>query len=288
VWKLLDAASARQWAAYRAEVAGFFFRKFDLESQLFAFEETRTALILNPADPDAITIRGRIANRQIPSGLARDLDIAPDFRGLSANLAAEIAVVQNSFQAYVSVVSLETIADSIRDSLSLMATQLADRRLEAQADVTIAQQDVQIVQAEMSNIQFQIDDIDKQIETIRENRFSIVGILSDVGSIAGVVVGMATGVGAIISVAGGLATLRSVTDGIDLVQFLKFLKEKPDPNSRTSEDIQDVKALLEFFAELLFFLTAPGQPARTRPSTALWIPSCCARCRCPIPRRSLY
>ncbi|HTF45438.1 MAG TPA: hypothetical protein VK641_16150, partial [Terriglobales bacterium] len=243
VWKLLDAASARQWAAYRAEVAGFFFRKFDPESQLFAFEETRTALILNPADHDAITIRGGIANRQIPSGLARDLDIAPDFRGLSANLAAEIAVVQNSFQVYVSVVSLETIADSIRDSLSLMATQLADRRLEAQADVTIAQQDVQIVQAEMSNIQFQIDDIDKQIETIRENRFSIGGILSDVGSIAGVVVGMATGVGAIISVAGALATLKNVTDGIDLVQFLKFLKEKPDPNSRTSEDIQDVKAL---------------------------------------------
>ena len=251
VWQLLDAASAQQWAAYRAEVAGFFFRKFDPASQLTAFEEARNALIINPADSEAIAIRDRIANRQIPSGLARDLDIAPDFRGLSANLAAEIAVVQNSFQAYVSVVSLETIAQSIRDSLSLMATQLANRRIEAQADIAIAQQDVRIAQAEISNVQVQIDDIDKQIETIRENRFSIGGILSDVGSIAGVVVGMGTGVGAIISVAGGLATLQRVTDGIDLVQFLKFLKEKPDPNSRTSEDIQEVKALGGGFKDLI-------------------------------------
>jgi hypothetical protein len=278
VWTVLDADSARQWAAYRAEVAGFFFRKYDPESQLFAFEEAQTGLIINPADADAITIRDRIASRQTPSGLARDLDIAPDFRGLSANLAAEIAIVQNSFQAYVSVVTLETIADSIRDSLSLMATQLANRRLEAQADVAIAQQDVRIAQAEISNIQLQIDDIDKQIETIRENRFSIGGILSDVASIAGVVAGMSTGVGAIISVAGGLATLQRVTDGIDLVQFLKFMKERPDPNSRTSEDIQEVKKLgggmkdliegtnsfISFFkvmADLEHAMSLPGQDA---------------------------
>jgi len=251
VWQMLDAASAQEWAAYRAEVAGFFFRKFDPASQLTAFEEARNALIVNPADPDALAIRERIANRQIPSGLARDLDIAPDIRGLSANLTAEIAIVQNSFQAYVSVVSLETIAESIRDSLSLMATQLSNRRSEAQDDIAIAQQDVRIAEAEIANVQVQIDDIDKQIATVRENRFSIGGILSDVGSIAGVVVGMGTGVGAIISVAGGLATLQRVTDGIDLVQFLKFLKEKPNPNSHTSEDIQEVKALGGGFKDLI-------------------------------------
>jgi hypothetical protein len=250
-WQPLDTASAQEWAAYRAEVAGFFFRKFDPGSQLTAFEEARNALIINPADPDATAVRDRIASRQIPSGLARDLDIAPDFRGLSANLAAEIAVVQNSFQAYVSVVSLETIAESIRDSLSLMATQLANRAIEAQADVAIAQQDVRIAQAEISNIQVQIDDIDKQIETIRENRFSIGGILSDVGSIAGVVVGMGTGVGAIISIAGGLASLQRVTEGIDLVEFLKFLKETPDPNSRNSDDTQEVKKLGGGFKDLI-------------------------------------
>ncbi|QOY86617.1 hypothetical protein [Paludibaculum fermentans] len=251
VWTLLDAASAQAWAAYRAEVAGFFFRRFDPGSQLFAFEEAQAALTINPNDPDALTVRDRIANRQTPSGLARDLDIAPDFQALSQNLTAEIALVQNSFQAYVSVVTLETIADSIRDSLTLMATQLANRRLEAQADAAIAQQDVRIAQAEGANLQLQIDDLGKQIETIRESRFSISGILSDVGSIAGVVVGMATGVGAIVSVAGGLATLQRVTDGLDLVQFLKFMKEKPDPNSNTSEDIEEVKKLGGGFKDLI-------------------------------------
>jgi hypothetical protein len=237
VWRLLDGASAQGWAAYRAEVAGFFFRKFDPGSQLTAFKEARTALIINPADPDAVTIRHRIANRQIPSGLARDLDIAPDFRSLSANLAAEVAVVQNSFQHFVGVTILKTIADSILTNLSLMATQLAHRRREAQADVAIAQQDVRIAQAEISNVQAQIDDIGKQIETIRENRFSIGGLLSDVGSIAGAVIGMATGVGAIISVAGGLATLQRVADGLDLVELLKKLKEKGN------EDVEEIKQL---------------------------------------------
>lgn len=243
VWQLLDVESGRQWAAYRAEVAGFFFRKFDPESQLFAFQEAQSALVVNPRDPDALAVRDRIAHLQTPSGLARDLDIAPDFQGLSRNLTAEIAVVQNAFQAYVSVVTLETIADSIRDNLTLMAQQLADRAQEAQADIVIAQQDVRIAQAEIDNLQLQIKDIDKQIDEIRSQRFSISGILSDVGAIAGVVAGMATGVGAIISVAGGLATLQHVTDGIDLVQLIKWMKEHPDPNSLRSAEIEEVKQL---------------------------------------------
>jgi hypothetical protein len=251
VWRLLDTGATKQWAAYRARIAAFLFRRFDPESQLLAFEEARNALFINPADAVAIAVRDRIANRQTPSGLPRDLDIAPDFRGLSANLPAEIALVQNAFQAYVSVVSLATIAESIRDSLRLMETQLGNRRIEAQADVAIAEQDVRIAQTEVANVELQIKDIDRQIESIRANRFSIGGILSDVGAIAGVVVGMGTGVGAILSVAGGLATLQRVTDGIDLVQFLKFLKERPDPNSRTSEDIQEVKQLGGGFKDLM-------------------------------------
>ena len=250
VWAQLD-EGAREWAAYRAEVAGYFFRKFDPESQLRAFEEASNALLLNPADPHALAVRDRIANRQTPSGLSRDLDIAPDFRALSANLVAEIAVVQNAFQAYVSVVNLETIAESIRDNLTLMEGQLQNRVVEAQADVSLAQQDVRIAKAEISNIDLQIKDIDDQIDEIREERFSIGGILKDVGSIAAVVAGMATGVGAIVSVAGGLATLQRVTDGVDLVQLLKWLKEKPDPNSRRSEDIEEIKKLGGGFKDLI-------------------------------------
>jgi hypothetical protein len=250
VWAQLDDA-AREWAAYRAEVAAYFFRKFDPESQLRAFEEASNALLLNPADPQALIVRDRIANRQTPSGLSRDLDIAPDFRALTANLVAEIAVVQNAFQAYVSVVNLETIAESIRDNLTLMEGQLQNRVVEAQADVSLAQQDVRIAKVEISNIDLEIKAIDDQIEHIREERFSIGGILKDVGSIAAVVAGMATGAGAIFSVAGGLATLKRVTEGEDLLQLFKWLKEKPDPNSRRSEDIEEIKQLGGGFKDLI-------------------------------------
>jgi prefoldin subunit 5 len=251
VWKVLDSTSTQQWSAYRAEVGGFFFRKFDFASQLTALEEARNALILNPGNAEAVAIHDRIINRQIPSGLARDLDIAPDFRSLSANLFDEISIVQNSFELYVSVVNLETIAESIRDTLRIMVTQVANRRTEAQADVAIAEQDVRIVQAQISNIQAQIDDIDKQIEEIRESRFSIAGIISDVGSIASVAVGMGTGVGAIISIAGGLATLRRQTEDSDLVEFFKFMSEKPDPNSVRSEDFEEIKKLGGGFKDLI-------------------------------------
>jgi hypothetical protein len=251
IWKPLDTLSAQQWSAYRTEVAGFFFRKFDFGSQLTALEEVRNALILNSGNTEASVIHDRIANRQIPSGLARDLDIAPDFRGLSINLTAEIAVVQGAFQHYVLVVSLQTIAESIRDSLKLMVTQLSNRRVEAEADVAIAEQEVRIVQAEIANIQAQIDDISQQIEAIRESQFSIGGMISTVGSIASVFIGMGTGVGAIISVAGGLAALRRQTEDTDLVEFLKFMKEKPDPNSRRSEDFEEIKKLGGGFTDLM-------------------------------------
>ncbi len=246
VWNVLDADSAAGWAAYRAEVAGFFFRKFDPGSQLTALDETRAALLLNPADADAAAIQSRIVNRQTPSGLSRDLDIAPDFPDLAANLTAEIAVVQGAFASYVSVVSLETIAESIRENLSVMRTQLADRKLEAQGNVLLAQQDVEIAKAEKANIQAQIDDVQKQIDAVRERRFGFGGIISDVGSIAGVVAGLATGVGAIISIPAGLAALQRVADGQTLGLLLGELKNAAkDPKHKTAyeEDVAKAKNL---------------------------------------------
>jgi hypothetical protein len=254
VWKALDSASAQAWAAYRAEVAGYLFRRFDPDSQIAAFQEAGAALLVNPGDPDAAAIRSRIANRQIPSGLSRDLDIALDFQALAANLTAEIAVVQGAFQLYVSGAELATIAQSIRDHLSAMAHQLSDRQVEAQADMGIAMQDVQIAQTEQSNIQAQIDDVQAQIEAVQDKSFGIEGILSDVGSIAGVIVGMSTGVGALLSIPAGLATLHRVLDGRDLIEFMKVLgAEGKDPNNKSpgEGDVDAVKKLGGGAADLI-------------------------------------
>jgi hypothetical protein len=253
IWKALDGASVEAWAAYRAEVAGYLFRKFDPDSQIAAFEEAGAALFLNPGDPDAAAVRSRIANRQIPSGLSRDLDIAPDFQALAANLTSEIDVVHGAFQIYANVVSLDAIADSIRDNLSAMALQLSDRKAEAQADVGLAMQDVRIAQAEQSNIQAQIDDLQDQINAVRDKSFSLAGTLSDVGSIAGVIAGMATGVGAIMSIKAGLATLQRVADGRDLKQLLDELgKQAKDPTRKVSEeDTETIKKLGGGAADLI-------------------------------------
>jgi hypothetical protein len=233
VWQALDAASTAQWAAYRAEVAGFFFRKFDPESQLTALSETDAALRLNPQDADALTIRDRILNRQIPSGLARDLDIAADFPDLSASLVAEIAVVQAAFGAYQQQLPLLAIADSVRTNLGALEGQLVHRQQEARADVVIAQQDVDIAKAEKANLQAQVEQVRKDIAKAEEQSFSFGDMLTKVGTIAGAIAGIATGAGAIVSIPAGIAALQSVTaNGRErtLWDLLGSLKNQPkDP-----------------------------------------------------------
>jgi hypothetical protein len=246
VFQALSADSARGWAAYRAEVAGYLLRKFDFDSQLAALAEVNAALQLNPDDAEAAVIQGRIINRQIPTGLARDLDIAPDYPSLSANLPAEIAIVQNAFQMFVSVVSLETIAESIKEQLKVMRLQVANRAQEAQADVALANGDVAIAQAEKINIQNQIDQLQHDIDAAQNQSFSIGDLFTTVGTVAGALAGIASGPGAIISVAAGLASVLRVADGRDLTTFIGELGNAvKDPKNKTKleQDVVQIKGL---------------------------------------------
>ena len=247
VFQSLDSASAKEWAAYRAEVAGFLFKKFDFDSQLAALNEAGAALLLNPADAGAAIVQSRIIQRQIPSGLPRDLDIAPDYPALSANLPAEIAIVQNAFQAFVSVVSLETIADTIREQLKVMRLQLENRTEEAQADVVIANGDVAIAQAEKVNIQKQIDLIQKDIEAAQNQSFSIGGFFTTVGTIAAGLAGMASGPGAIISIAAGIASLNNLAGTHDNIGLLigELGNAAKDPKNKTKleQDVANVTGM---------------------------------------------
>lgn len=244
VWTTLDSDSAQGWAAYRAEVAGYLFRKFDFDSQLAALNETNAALLLNPADSEALTIQSRIVNRQVPCGLPRDLDIAPDFPGLSANLLAEMNLVNSAFQSFVSAVSLEAIAESIRQNLSVVKVQLVNRREEAQADIEIALQDVAIASAEKANFQKQFDDVQKEIDDLQNDPFSIGDFFTTVGTIAGAVAGIATGAGALVSIPAAIASIQSVVDRTDNIAL--FIGElgnaAKDPKNKTKFE-QDIAAV---------------------------------------------
>lgn len=235
VFQSLDEVSANGWAAYRAEVAGYLLRKFDFDSQLSALDEVNAALLLNPDDLEAATVQNRIVQRQIPSGLPRDLDIAPDYPALAANLPAEIAIVQNAFQAFVSVISLETIADTIREQLRVLRMQLENRTQEAQADVVIANGDVAIAQAEKVNIQKQIDLIQQDIVAAQNQSFSLGGFLTTVGTIAVSLAGMASGPGALISIAAGIASLNNLAGTRDNVALLigELGNAAKDPKNKT-------------------------------------------------------
>lgn len=210
VVKSLDAESATEWAAYRAEVAAFLFRKFDAESQLAALHETELALQLNPQDAGAIAIRDLIVNRQVPSGLARDLDIAADFPDLAENLVAEIGLVQGAFGAYQQQLALSALADAVRTNLEAMRGQVMHRQQEARADVVIAQPDIDIAKAEKANLQAEIEQVRRDISAAQERSFGFGDFISTVGKVAVAVAGIATGAGAIVSIPAGIAALNSV------------------------------------------------------------------------------
>jgi hypothetical protein len=214
---------------------------------LAALNEAGEALALNPADAEAAIVQSRIIQRQIPSGLPRDLDIAPDYPALSANLPAEIAIVQNAFQAFVSVTTLETIADALREQLRVLRMQLENRTEEAQADVVIANGDVAIAQAEKVNIQKQIDLLQKDIEAAQNQSFSLGGFLTTVGTIAVGIAGMASGPGAIISIAAGIASLNNIAGtsanvGI-LIGELGNAAKDPKNKTKLEQDVANVTGM---------------------------------------------
>ena len=63
--------SPRQgWAAYRTAVGLYYFRRFDPASQIAALGELNAAVIIDPANADAQTIRLRIVQQQTPTGIS--------------------------------------------------------------------------------------------------------------------------------------------------------------------------------------------------------------------------
>src|SRR5439155_13526162 len=109
IWATLDFASALAWSAYRTEVGAYFFRVFDAGSQIIALGQFDAALLLNPGNLEAQTLRSRIIQRQTPTGLSRDIDISPDYKDLSASLGTEAGLVQHAFATAASALqNLET------------------------------------------------------------------------------------------------------------------------------------------------------------------------------------
>jgi hypothetical protein len=201
---------AAAWGDYRTEVGRYFFRLFDLGSQLVALGEFTTALRLNPTSSEAQTLLNRLVQRQTVTGLSRDLDISPDYKDLSANLPAEVNLVQNVFAAAALALVQQETAEGFKGQFTSLVQQLADRQAEAQDDVKIAQEDVDIAKQTSDDLSDQIKSTKDQLQALQNQPFSLGTFLTNVGSLVSSIASLASGIGAIVSIPGEIVALNNL------------------------------------------------------------------------------
>jgi hypothetical protein len=226
VFQGLEFDTLAGWAEYRTDVGDYFFRLFDPNSQLHALAEFNAAIQLNPANARAATLRQRLIQQETPSGVSRDLDIAPDYKDVSAGLLGETQLALSEFLAVQATATQEEIAAATKDQLSLVLRQLSDRTAEAQLDVVSANDGIQVADAESNMCSTQITNLQQQISSLQNQKLSLGDLVTTLGAVVGAVTGVASGFGAIVSIPGALAAVDNPESG-----FMKVAKFLVDGNS---------------------------------------------------------
>ena len=216
IWQTLDALSASAWAAYRVEVGEFNFRKFDPASQLAAIAEFQSALQLDSTNAEAQLMLTRLLQQQTPTGLSRDIDIAPDYKTLSAGLLGEVSLVQGALQVFANGVNATQTADQLKSQYSGVVLQLSNRQAEMADNVTLANDDILIAQQESKVLSGTMADLQQQLQDATQPKdFTFddgVKIVTTVGEIAVAIVGFASGVGAVVAIPDSIMAFKNLAD----------------------------------------------------------------------------
>jgi hypothetical protein len=221
-----------RWAAYRTDVGLYYFRRFDPASQIAALGEFNAAIVIDPANADAKTLRLRVIQRQTPAGISRDLDMSPVYKDLSANLTAAAVLVQEAFGAVQLHESMELNAKATSQQLGIVAHQLRNRAVEALDNVNLARGDAAIAKAEDEILARQLNDIQKKIDAARDDFFNIFDVLTRVATVSSTIVQVGSALGAIVSIPSGIKAfgflVGSTDDGnsISMNGLIKLLQSK--------------------------------------------------------------
>jgi len=222
---------ARNWAAFRSEVALYNFRCFDPPSLITAIQELQAAMQLDPANTATPLLLKRLVNGQTPSGQCRDVDIAPDYKDLASGLPAEINNVQTAFnEAQVSTITADICANT--------KVQLELEIERAKADQTYAQSDMQISEAGADFYASRVAEIQNQLSALADQQFSIIQIVETVGAVAAAIGSIASGVAAIISIPASLVAIGDVAETSD--SMITLLQQK-----EMGKDLRDLGQGLE-------------------------------------------
>ena len=195
---------ADQWAAYRLRVAEYYYRAFNPsgppESTYLdlAFSELRAVLQLDPQNAQAAAYVNQILNSQNVLGLARQIDIIPDFPLYEQVLADYGPLVLSLFQSANSLLLGGLTLDQMRQTLTRAISHLEGLKLALEAEQAAAIRGKQVAETEQQFARTRVLDIQDRIQARREElenrRIDWGGVLTfGVFAVGAGIVALATG-----------------------------------------------------------------------------------------------
>ena len=134
-----------QWPAYRLRLAEYYFRAYNPSAPpasgylALALSELEAVLKLDPQNAQATIYKNQIANNQNIFGVARDLDIIPDFERYEQMLTQYGPLVQNLFQSATQLLAGNLTLDQIRQTVTREVFHIEGLQLALEAERSAAE-----------------------------------------------------------------------------------------------------------------------------------------------------
>ena len=193
-----------KWAAYRLRVAEYYFRAFNpsgpptSEYLGLAFSELNAVLQLDPQNAQAAAYLNQILNNQNVLGLARDIDIIPDFPYYEQVLTDYGPLVLALFQSATNLLLGNLTLDQLRQTLTREIAHIEGLKLALEAEQAAAIRGTQIAETEKQMARTRVLNIEDRIRARRQElenrRIDWGGVLTfGVFAVGAGIIALATG-----------------------------------------------------------------------------------------------
>lgn len=224
-WKAVSAAigtDAAAWAQYRLIVGEYRFRAFRTVSPYdtwrgLALDEFAAALTLNPGLTQAQTDLNHILYNRNMLGIARDVDIFPDFDRYDAFVTTSAQLVQTLVSFANSDLSLSSWAETTQQSLQAEIDHLQSSTDILQKEEQAAALDNQIAGQEKTDADQQVQDLAQQVQAAKDaldsSPITFQEVAGVIGDVVKVVMAFPTGGASLLAFAPDILAVANDVEG---------------------------------------------------------------------------